>query len=184
MASRVGSGGSATLFSLKGRLPSPGWHAYLFSLLSDSLGPNLHNVIGMGCARRSVPRRRRCSSSGASASACEQQRSCAVASMRRPAGWPPATSPVAIEAPETGSSAGSGADTNRMNKPDGGDFAHISRFFPRLPARALRRRDPGAPLFAKRRFSAGWGDGRRWRTTGEVRTTSGRSARDAPGLRA
>jgi hypothetical protein len=37
-----------TLFSLKGRLPSSGWHTYLFSLLSDPLGPNLRNVIGHG----------------------------------------------------------------------------------------------------------------------------------------
>ena len=31
--------------------------------------------------------------------------------------------------PETGSGTGSTSLTNRMNKPDGGDFQHISRFF-------------------------------------------------------
>jgi hypothetical protein len=40
------------LFSLKGRLPTPGWHAYLFSLLSDPLGPNLRNVVGHGMRPR------------------------------------------------------------------------------------------------------------------------------------
>jgi hypothetical protein len=36
------------LFALEGRLPTAGWHAYLFSLLSDPLGLNLRNVIGHG----------------------------------------------------------------------------------------------------------------------------------------
>lgn len=36
------------LFALEGHLPTAGWHAYLFSLLSDPLGLNLRNVIGHG----------------------------------------------------------------------------------------------------------------------------------------
>ena len=36
------------LHALEGRLPTAGWHAYLFNLLSDPLGLNLRNVIGHG----------------------------------------------------------------------------------------------------------------------------------------
>lgn len=36
------------LFALEGRLPTAGWHAYLFNLLSDPLGLNLRNVVGHG----------------------------------------------------------------------------------------------------------------------------------------
>lgn len=36
------------LFALEGRLPTAGWHAYLFNLLTDPLGLNLRNVIGHG----------------------------------------------------------------------------------------------------------------------------------------
>lgn len=36
------------LFALEGRLPTAGWHAYLFSLLTDPLGLNLRNVIAHG----------------------------------------------------------------------------------------------------------------------------------------
>ena len=34
-------------FALQGRMPA-GWHAYLYHLLSDPLGPNLRNVIAHG----------------------------------------------------------------------------------------------------------------------------------------
>ncbi len=36
------------LGALTGRIGTPGWHAYLTSLLTDSLGLNLRNVIGHG----------------------------------------------------------------------------------------------------------------------------------------
>lgn len=36
------------LAALKGRIGTPGWHAYLTSLLTDPLGLNLRNVIGHG----------------------------------------------------------------------------------------------------------------------------------------
>jgi hypothetical protein len=48
--------------------------------------------------------------------------------------------PVAVGAPETGSSAGSSLDTNRMNKRDGGDFDPISRSFQRPSAVHNRRK--------------------------------------------
>jgi hypothetical protein len=40
------------LHALNGRLPTAGWHAYLFNLLSDPLGLNLRNVIGHGMRTR------------------------------------------------------------------------------------------------------------------------------------
>jgi hypothetical protein len=36
------------LSSMRGRIGTPGWHAYLISLLTDSLGLNLRNVISHG----------------------------------------------------------------------------------------------------------------------------------------
>lgn len=36
------------LHAMKGRLPTAGWHAYLYHLLSDPLGINLRNVIAHG----------------------------------------------------------------------------------------------------------------------------------------
>jgi hypothetical protein len=43
-------------------------------------------------------------------------------------GWACYQSLPAVDAPDTGSNAGSNTLAARMNKPDGGDFAHISRF--------------------------------------------------------
>lgn len=40
------------LHGLGGRLASPGWHAYLYHLLSDPLGLNLRNVIAHGVRAR------------------------------------------------------------------------------------------------------------------------------------
>ena len=36
------------LDAMAGALPSPGWHAYLRSLLTDPLGPNLRNIVAHG----------------------------------------------------------------------------------------------------------------------------------------
>jgi hypothetical protein len=88
-------------------------------------------------------------------------RSRANNSQMAPRGWALLPVAFAIDAPETGSNAGSSALTNPMNKPDGGDFAHISRSFQRRyrsrgkpeadaappisMATPKRRRPPGSP---------------------------------------
>jgi hypothetical protein len=36
-------------------LPTPGWHAYLRSLLVDPLGPNLRNVVAHGLRTSIAP---------------------------------------------------------------------------------------------------------------------------------
>src|SRR5256885_13061564 len=56
------------------------------------------------------------------AAACHASRINSAATSR-----PAATSPVAVDASETGSTAGSKAPADRMNKPNGGGFQHISR---------------------------------------------------------
>jgi hypothetical protein len=45
-----------------------------------------------------------------------------------PRGWALLPVRFAVNAPESGSTAGSSGSASRMNKPVGGDFAHISRF--------------------------------------------------------
>jgi hypothetical protein len=47
--------------------------------------------------------------------------------------------PAALNAPKTGSNAGSSPPVNAMNKPDGGGFQHISRSFQRLQVACGKR---------------------------------------------
>ena len=61
---------------------------------------------------------------------------------------PPATSRIAVNAPNTGSSAGSTLSAARMSKPSGGGFQHISRFPRSHPFDAHRvGRPERAPTF-------------------------------------